>query len=76
MMNNEERQPMSLQRKWGLLIVMALVFGLIAGGVMYGVNLLGNSIYSGNSSAASIPQTSTIQINGSDESTAVTEPLI
>ncbi len=73
MMNNEERQPMSLQRKWGLLIVMALVFGLIAGGVMYGVNLLGNSIYSGNSSAASIPQTSTIQINGSDESTAVTE---
>ena len=33
---------MSMGKRWLLLIAMALVFGLIAGGVMYGVNAVGN----------------------------------
>lgn len=39
---------MSMGKRWLLLIAMALVFGLIAGGVMYGVNAVGNRIYSEN----------------------------
>lgn len=49
----EEKQPgkkekriSSLQKKWGMIIAMALVFGLIAGGTMYGVNAAANRVYS------------------------------
>ena len=57
-MSEEVKKPMSIKKKWGLLVAMALVFGLIAGGTMYGVNLLGNKIYSPEStdgSNANIP---------------------
>ena len=75
-MSEEVKKPMSIKKKWGLLVAMALVFGLIAGGTMYGVNLLGNKIYSPEStdgSNANIPQTSTIQVVNSDEGSTVVE---
>ena len=48
---------MSMGKRWLLLIAMALVFGLIAGGVMYGVNAVGNRIYSENN----ISKTATVE---------------
>ncbi len=62
-MNSEGKQPISMAKKWVLLVVMAIVFGLIAGGVMYGVNLLGNKLHS----QEELPQTSTIEITSSDD---------
>lgn len=47
---------MSMKKKWGLLIAMALIFGVIAGITMYGVNMLGNRIYNENH----IAQTNTV----------------
>lgn len=54
---------MSMKKKWGLLVAMALVFGLIAGLVMYGVNAVGNRIYSENH----IAQTDTISADSSSD---------
>ena len=48
---------MSMGKRWLLLIAMALVFGLIAGGVMYGVNAVGNRIYIENN----ISKTATVE---------------
>ena len=35
---------MTTGKKWALLICMAVVFGIIAGGVMVGMNYLGGSM--------------------------------
>lgn len=32
------KKPLTVGRKWGMTVAMALVFGLVAGGTMYGVN--------------------------------------
>ena len=32
------KKPLSAGRKWGMTVAMALIFGLVAGGTMYGVN--------------------------------------
>ena len=42
--NSRERKPLSTKQKWGTLVAMAVVFGLIAGVIMYGVNALGNKL--------------------------------
>lgn len=34
----KEKKPMSMKKKWGVLVAMALVFGLVGGGTMFGVN--------------------------------------
>ena len=44
-METKEKQSMSMKKKWVTLVSMAVVFGLIAGGVMYGVNAAGNRLY-------------------------------
>lgn len=44
----KEKKPMSMKKKWATLVAMALIFGLIAGGVMYGVNAAGNRLYAQN----------------------------
>lgn len=44
-MEIKEKKPMSMKKKWATLVAMAVVFGLIAGGVMYGVNAAGNRLY-------------------------------
>ena len=48
---------MSTKRKWGTVIAMALVFGIIAGLTMYGVNSIGNRL----SSADHIQQMETVE---------------
>lgn len=52
------RQPMGTGKKWALNLSMALVFGLVAGGVMYGVNYLGGEL-SGETAAPVIQNTAT-----------------
>ena len=47
-METKEKKPMSMKKKWAVLVAMAMVFGLIAGGVMYGVNAAGNRLYAQN----------------------------
>lgn len=36
---------MSMKKRWGILTAMAVVFGLIARGIMYGINYTGGRIY-------------------------------
>lgn len=57
----KKSHPMSLKKKWGMLVVMALVFGVIAGGTMYGVNMLANRVHSENN-------ISTTDTTGTDDS--------
>ena len=38
------KKPMTMGKKWAVVVSMALVFGLIAGGTMFGVNTVGNLI--------------------------------
>ena len=54
-----------LQKKWGMVVAMALVFGLIAGGTMYGVNAAANRVYRPNH----ISSTDTSDGDSSDDST-------
>ncbi|MDD3219129.1 MAG: trypsin-like peptidase domain-containing protein [Lachnospiraceae bacterium] len=43
-------------KKWGILIAMALVFGLVAGGTMFGVNAIADKL-AGNSGSAKVEST-------------------
>lgn len=52
----KEKKAGSTGKKWATLVAMAVVFGLIAGGVMYGVNQAGSRIYAANH----IQQTKTV----------------
>lgn len=43
----KEKKPMTMGKKWAVVVSMALVFGLIAGGTMFGVNAVGNLLTGG-----------------------------
>lgn len=54
------KKPMSLGKKWGMVISMAAVFGIVAGGVFTGTTMLGAQLTgSGTQSTVTIPTTST-----------------
>lgn len=63
------RQPMTTGKRWAANVAMALVFGLVAGSVTYGVNYAGNKL-NGDGSAAPVVQSTTVA--GNDTSAAVT----
>lgn len=67
----EKRQSLSMKKRWGILIAMAVVFGLIAGGIMYGINYAGGRIYR----EQHISSTDTVETRtaSGDSSTAVEE---
>ena len=65
----KKKKEMTLQKKWGTVVAMALVFGLIAGGTMYGVNAAANRLYSQNH----ISQTDTTEASTSESSSGVTQ---
>ena len=46
-----EKKPMTTGKKWATVVAMALVFGLIAGGTMFGVNAAGNYLAGNDSSS-------------------------
>ena len=60
----KKKTPMTTGKKWALLICMAVVFGIIAGGVMVGMNYLGGSMAA---EEESIPQTSTLKVTAKAE---------
>lgn len=54
------KKPMSLGKKWGMVISMAAVFGIVAGGVFTGTSMLGAQLTgSGTQSTVTIPTTAT-----------------
>lgn len=65
----KKKKEMTLQKKWGMVVAMALVFGLIAGGTMYGVNTAANRLYSQNH----ISQTDTTEASTSESSSGVAQ---
>lgn len=62
--NGKKKVPLSTGLKWLRLVCMAVVFGIIAGGVMVGMNYLGGRIAS---EEESIPQTSTVKVTAQAE---------
>lgn len=65
----KKKKEMTLQKKWGMVVAMALVFGLIAGGTMYGVNAAANRLYSQNH----ISQTDTTEASTSESSSGLAQ---
>lgn len=55
-------------KKWAVVVSMALVFGLIAGGTMFGVNTVGNLITGAGRSNVQLAQTSTTSSSGTSSS--------
>ena len=53
------KKPMTTGKKWAMVVSMALVFGLIAGGTMFGVNTVGNMITGTGSHYTQLSQTET-----------------
>ena len=62
--NGKKKVPLSTGLKWLRLVCMAVVFGIIAGGVMVGMNYLGGSMAA---EEESIPQTSTVKVTAQAE---------
>lgn len=62
--NGKKKVPLSAGLKWLRLVCMAVAFGIIAGGVMVGMNYLGGSMAS---EEESIPQTSTVKVTAQAE---------
>lgn len=54
-----EKKPMTTGKKWATVVAMALVFGLIAGGTMFGVNAAGNYLAGNDSASNQVGQTQT-----------------
>ena len=62
--NGKKKVPLSTGLKWLRLVCMAVVFGIIAGGVMVGMNYLGGRMAA---EEESIPQTSTVKVTAKAE---------
>lgn len=66
------KKPMTTGKKWAAVVSMAVVFGLIAGGMMFGVNTLGNYI-TGNNRATNTQLAQTQTTGSSSESDTSSE---
>ena len=62
--NEKKKAPMTTGKKWALLICMAVVFGIIAGGIVVGMNVLGSQLYR----EENIPQTNTVTLTADSDS--------
>lgn len=63
-----EKKPMTTGKKWATVVAMALVFGLIAGGTMFGVNAAGNYLAGNDSSSDEVGQTQTTSSDSNSSS--------
>ena len=63
-----EKKPMTTGKKWVTVVAMALVFGLIAGGTMFGVNEAGNRLAGNSGSSDKVGQTQTTGSNSDSSS--------
>ncbi len=67
------KKPMTTGKKWAMAVSMAVVFGLVAGGTMFGVNTLGNYITgNGRTGNTQLAQTQTTS-GGASESESSSE---
>lgn len=64
----KQKKPMSAKRKWGTVVAMALVFGLIAGGTMFGVNAAAMKISGMNEAVKEVATTEPVAQSQSDVS--------
>ena len=55
------KKPLSMGKKWAVVIAMALVFGLVAGSTMVGVNAIGSFVFNRNNKTAELQQTETTE---------------
>ena len=62
------KKPMTTGKKWAMVVSMALVFGLIAGGTMFGVNTVGNMITGTGSHYTQLSQTETVSSSAANSS--------
>lgn len=62
------KKPMTTGKKWAMVVSMALVFGLIAGGTMFGVNTVGNLITGRSNHYTELSQTQTTSGSGTSSS--------
>lgn len=51
------KKPLSMGKKWAIVIAMALVFGLVAGSTMVGVNAVGSLVFDREDKTAQLQQT-------------------
>lgn len=63
-----EKKPMTTGKKWVTVVAMALVFGLIAGGTMFGVNAAGNYLAGNDSASNQVGQTQTTSSDSNSSS--------
>ena len=59
--------PMSMKKRWAVLVSMALVFGAVAGGTAFGVNVAASSIYDRQNAENNLSNTETASSSGSTE---------
>lgn len=59
--------PMSMKKRWAVLVSMALVFGAVAGGTAFGVNVAASSIYDRQNAENNLSNTETVSSSGSTE---------
>lgn len=64
------KKPLSRGKKWAIVIAMALVFGLVAGSTMVGVNAVGSLVFDREDKTAQLQQT---EIAGNAGTTGQTE---
>ena len=65
------KKPMGMGKKWMVNVSMALVFGLVAGGVFYGVNRVGGSFNSSSATEAAVtPTLATTETSGESVTTS------
>lgn len=67
--HEKEKKPLSMGKKWAVVISMALVFGLVAGSTMVGINAVGSLLFSRNEKTSQLTQTETTQTSDSDSQT-------
>ncbi|HJC39603.1 MAG TPA: trypsin-like peptidase domain-containing protein [Candidatus Mediterraneibacter faecigallinarum] len=63
-----KKKPMTTGKKWATVVAMALVFGLIAGGTMFGVNAAGNYLAGNDSASNQVGQTQTTSSDSNSSS--------
>lgn len=66
----KEKKPMTTGKKWGSLVAMGLVFGLVAGGTMFGVNTVAEHLTGSDKTQIGQTQTTSADTSSADSSSS------
>ena len=69
----ERTASFGMKKRWTVLVAMAVVFGLVAGGVAFGVNLAGGYLYKRYEAKENISDTKTVSATSADSGSSVAE---